>query len=102
MNKRTVLADDSEIQTEKSDYMRQQKTRPKRLKWKIIPSKQENHSFFQSRVLFSGDTILNLFRQQQRQKQWFRVDEAQGSRCCDFGNESCTLKSWELVGMNQG
>nr|BAD09530.1 hypothetical protein [Oryza sativa Japonica Group] len=114
MYKRTVLADDSEIQIEKSvgytDLISQElhnanirttggnkKTKPKRLKWKIIPSKQENHSFLQSRVLFSGNTILNLFRQQQQQ-----MKLKAGNRCCDFGNESCTLKSWELVGMNQG
>uniref|UniRef100_A0A0D3GVM7 Uncharacterized protein n=1 Tax=Oryza barthii TaxID=65489 RepID=A0A0D3GVM7_9ORYZ len=99
MYKRTVLADDSEIQIEKSvGYMDLISQEVHNANIRLSHPKQENHSFLPSRVLYSGDTILNLFHQQQ----WFRVDEAQGSRCCDFGNESCTLKSWELVGMNQG
>ncbi|BAT03491.1 Os08g0109700 [Oryza sativa Japonica Group] len=115
MYKRTVLADDSEIQIEKSvgytDLISQElhnanirttggnkKTKPKRLKWKIIPSKQENHSFLQSRVLFSGNTILNLFRQQQQQ-----VSMKESSFFCMIMKQSVFLSvQWLLMLRNSG
>lgn len=74
------------------------KTKPKRLKWKIIPSKQENHSFLQSRVLFSGNTILNLFRQQQQQ-----VSMKESSFFCMIMKQSVFLSvQWLLMLRNSG